>query len=77
MIWGGGLTGSAVGVGIPGFFMEFEGTFRGYHPDKRWDFTIGWGKRVGMDRCKWRKGEEGHIASGIRGSRGKTVQVEN
>lgn len=23
VIWGGGLTGSAVGVGIPGFFMEY------------------------------------------------------
>ena len=44
---GRGLTGSAVGVGIPGFFMKYQGAFRGKHLDKPWDFTGGGVKRGG------------------------------
>lgn len=54
---GRGLTGSAVGVGIPGFFMKHQRAFRGKQLDKPWGFTVGWGgKRMVMCWCDWRKG---------------------
>lgn len=60
MIWGGGLTGSAVGIGIPGFFMEYKGALRGKYLDIPWDFTIG-----GGGRFKWGKTEGRHTPSEV------------
>lgn len=46
------LTGSAVGVGIPGLLMEYQGAFRGKQSDKPGNFTVGRGKRMGTDRYR-------------------------
>lgn len=64
----GELTCSAVGVGIPSLFMEYQGAFWGYEPDKTWDFTVEWG-RIGRDREKERKRLSGFRAFYSKDSR--------
>lgn len=56
IVWGVALTGSAVGVGIPGLFMKYQGAFRGKQSDKPRNFTVGWER--GWEQIDTGKGKE-------------------